>query len=44
MKDYIDEVLDNSLYVGDDGRETPELGESLEDEPTLPGEDEPNDE
>jgi len=31
-KDYIDVVLDNSSYVGDDGRETPELGELPEEE------------
>jgi len=32
MKDYIDVVLENSSYVGDDGRETPELGELPEEE------------
>lgn len=32
MKDYNDVLLDNSLYVGDDGRETPELGELPEEE------------
>jgi len=31
-KDYIDYVLENDSYVGDDGRETPELGELPEEE------------
>lgn len=31
-KDYEDVLLNNSSYVGDDGRETPELGELPEEE------------
>ena len=31
-KDYADVLLDNSSYVGDDGRELPELGELPEEE------------